>query len=255
MPVCNHGCRAAGVRQIRYRHNDLDHLDALLAERSGRPGARFILTESVFSMDGDRTDIAALADIADRHDAFLYIDEAHATGVLGPHGMGLSGDAPGRVDLIMGTFSKALGGFGAYIAGSKALCDFLVNRSGGFIYTTALPPAGLGAIDAALDLVPTLEAERARLQTEAERVRGVFWALGLNTGTSDTQIVPAIVGDETATLEFGRRLEERGILAIAIRPPTVPAGTSRIRLALSAAHGPADIDALIAAAASIVEAS
>jgi 8-amino-7-oxononanoate synthase len=103
--------------------------------------------------------------------------------------------------------------------------------------------------------VPTLEVERARLQAEAGRVRGAFRALGLNTGTSDTQIVPAIVGDEAATLEFGRRLEEQGILAIAIRPPTVPARTSRIRLALSAAHCPTDIDALIAAAASIVEAS
>src|SRR3546814_12730642 len=114
-------------------------------------------------MDGDRVDVIRLADIARRHDAFVYLDEAHATGVLGPGGMGLAGLAPGEVDLAMGTFSKALGGFGAYVAGSKTLCDYLVNANSGFIYSHALPPSVLGAIDAALDLVPKVAAERARL--------------------------------------------------------------------------------------------
>ena len=122
----HHGCQAAGVRQIRFRHNDLDHLESLLAHRaqetgSGLPVSRFIITESVFSMDGDRTDVVRLADLADRFNAFVYLDEAHATGVLGPGGMGLAGLAPGRIDLAMGTFSKALGGFGAYVAGSRAV--------------------------------------------------------------------------------------------------------------------------------------
>ncbi|MEI7611082.1 MAG: aminotransferase class I/II-fold pyridoxal phosphate-dependent enzyme, partial [Rhodospirillaceae bacterium] len=116
------GCQAAGVRQIRFRHNDLDHLDDLLRRHRGREAARFIVTESVFSMDGDRADLAALADLADRHGAFLYVDEAHATGVLGPRGAGLSATVPGRIDLVMGTFGKALGGFGAYVAGSRVLC-------------------------------------------------------------------------------------------------------------------------------------
>ncbi|QCO19026.1 8-amino-7-oxononanoate synthase (plasmid) [Azospirillum brasilense] len=245
----HHGCAAAGVRQIRFRHNDLGHLEALLAQRAGEPGARFIVTESVFSMDGDRADVPALAALAERHGAFLFLDEAHATGVLGPRGMGLAALGEGRVDLAMGTFSKALGGFGAYVAGSRALCDYLVNRCGGLIYATALPPAVLGAMDAALDLVPTLDAERARLQGMAERLRAAFHGLGIATAGSSTQIVPAITGSEEDALALSRRLEERGILGIAIRPPTVPPGTSRLRFALSAAHTDADLETLTGAVA------
>ncbi|HTR16185.1 MAG TPA: aminotransferase class I/II-fold pyridoxal phosphate-dependent enzyme [Acetobacteraceae bacterium] len=232
----HHGCRAAGVRQHRYRHNDLNHLEDLLAASAGKHGRRFIVTESVFSMDGDRADIAGLKALADRHGAFLYLDEAHATGVLGPGGAGLAGAAGGGVDLVMGTFSKALGGFGAYVAGSRVLCDYLLNACSGFIHTTAPPPPVLGAIDAALDLLPGMDRERAWLAEAGERVRGAFRAAGIETGASSTQIIPAILGDEAATLGFARALEEAGLLAIAIRPPTVPAGTSRIRFALSAAH-------------------
>ncbi len=241
----HHGCAAAGVRQIRFRHNDLDHLEELLASKSGERARRFILTESVFSMDGDRADVVGLSEIARRHDAFLYLDEAHATGVLGPGGMGLAGLAAGGVDLAMGTFSKALGGFGAYIAGSKTLCDYLVNNSSGFIYSTALPPAVLGAIDAALDLVPAMDVDRARLLDAGDHVRARFQAAGIDTGQSTTQIVPAIVGEAGRALALSTALEEAGLLATAIRPPTVPPGTSRIRLALSAAHGQAEIDRLI----------
>jgi len=253
------GCQAAGVKQIRFRHNDLDHLESLLAAKvkagggtgagtgagRGKPVSRFIVTESVFSMDGDRTDVARLADLADRYQAFVYLDEAHATGVLGPGGMGLAGLAPGRIDLAMGTFSKALGGFGAYVAGSRALCDYLINTCSGFIYTTALPPAVLGAMDAALDLVPTLDAERARLGANGDRLRAALQDMGLDTGDSSTQIVPAIVGDEARALDMAASLERRGLLAVAIRPPTVPAGTSRLRLTLSAAHRDADVAQLI----------
>ena len=218
---------------------------AARADPSAAPAVRFILTESVFSMDGDRADVARLAALAERYQAFVYLDEAHATGVLGPGGMGLAGLAPGGVDLAMGTFSKALGGFGAYVAGSRALCDYLVNACSGFIYTTALPPAVLGAMDAALDLVPTLDAERTRLAASGERLRTALHGLGVDTGDSSTQIVPAIVGDEARALALAAALEQRGLLAVAIRPPTVPAGTSRLRIALSAAHRDGDIDQLI----------
>jgi 8-amino-7-oxononanoate synthase len=245
----HHACRAAGVAQIRYRHNDMAHLAELLAAHEGAAGKRFIVTESVFSMDGDQADLAALRDLANRHDAFLYLDEAHATGVLGPDGMGLSGTLPGAADLAMGTFSKALGGFGAYVAGSKPLCDWLVNRASGFIHTTALPPTVLGAIDAALDLVPGMDAERRLLQSHADRLRAALRDLGIDCGPSSTQIVPAIVGDEASALALAARLRVEGILAVAIRPPTVPAGTSRLRLALSAAHSEADISRLITALA------
>ncbi|HRQ83241.1 MAG TPA: aminotransferase class I/II-fold pyridoxal phosphate-dependent enzyme, partial [Azospirillaceae bacterium] len=241
----HHGCAAAGVRQIRFRHNDLNHLEELLKAREGEPGRRFIVTESVFSMDGDRAPVAALADLAERWGAFLYIDEAHATGVLGPGGKGLSAEAPGRVDLIMGTFSKALGGFGAYVAGSKVLCDYLVNRCGGFIYATAPPPAVLGAMDAALDLVPALDAERAHVAGLAADLRAGLRRLGLSDAGSTTQIVPAVTGSEASALDLSAKLAEAGFLGVAIRPPTVPAGASRIRFALSAAHSADDLAALL----------
>lgn len=243
----HHGCAAAGARQIRFRHNDLDDLAALLAAKGRDAPARIILTESVFSMDGDTADLARLSALAHEHDAFLFIDEAHATGVLGPNGAGLSATVPGGVDLVMGTFSKALGGFGAYIAGSRLLRDYLVNACGGFIYSTAPPPAVLGAIDAALDLVPAMDAERRHLAALAARLREGLRGIGIDTGTSATQIVPAIVGDSDAAVALSGRLAERGILAAAIRPPTVPAGTSRLRLALRATQSPEDIDGLLAA--------
>ena len=243
----HHGCQAASVRQIRFRHNDLDHLEQLLAEREGEAGRRFILTESVFSMDGDVIDLRRLAAIAERWNAFVYLDDAHATGVLGPRGMGLSGDLPGRIDLVMGTFSKGMGSFGAYAAGSRALIDYLVNACSGFIYTTAPPPPVLGAIDAALDLVPGMDAERAHLHGLADRLRAGLAEAGIDTLASSTQIVPAAVGEEADALEAARRLEAGGFLAVAIRPPTVPKGSSRIRFALSAAHSAEDVDRLLTA--------
>lgn len=240
----------SGVRQHRFRHNDLAHLEELLDARGRGAPARLIVAESVYSMDGDRADIAALAALARRHDAFLYVDEAHATGVLGPHGRGLcagvNGGAAG-VGLVMGTFSKALGGFGAYVAGSRALCDWLVNACSGFIFSTAPPPAVLGAIDAALDLVPGMDAERAHLAALGHRLREGLAARGFDTCGSTTQIVPAVVGEEAETLGLSARLAQAGILAAAIRPPTVAKGSSRLRLALRAAHCEADIAALLEA--------
>jgi 8-amino-7-oxononanoate synthase len=241
-----HGARIAGVKPLRFRHNDLAHLAELLTAHPGAPGTRFIATESVFSMDGDRADIAGLVALAAQHGAFLYIDEAHATGVLGAGGMGLCAHVAG-VDLVMGTFSKALGGFGAYVTGSRPLIDFLQNACAGFIYTTAPPPPVLGAIDAALDLVPDMDTQRAHLAIQAQRVRNAFSAFGIDTAGSSTQIIPAMVGDAGTALALADALRAQGILAVAIRPPTVPAGTSRIRFALSAAHTEAAVDALIAA--------
>ncbi|HLB07565.1 MAG TPA: 8-amino-7-oxononanoate synthase, partial [Alphaproteobacteria bacterium] len=226
-----HGVKAARVAPVLYRHNDLDHLESLLKEHTQRTARPFILTESVFSMDGDRADLKGLVALAERYGAFLYVDEAHATGVLGPRGMGLACEYAGRIDLIMGTFSKALGSYGAYLACSAVVRDYLINRASGLIYSTALPPPVLGAIDAALDLVPGLEAERRRLHANAERLRRAFRTAGLNIGRSSTQIVPVILGEPEAVMGAARALEAEGILAVAIRPPTVPEGTGRIRFA------------------------
>ncbi|EPR41695.1 aminotransferase class I and II [Desulfovibrio sp. X2] len=245
------GLAAAGARQIRYRHNDLAHLAELLEKHPAGDAPRFIVTESVFSMDGDVTDVAALMKLARAHEAHVYLDEAHATGVLGRQGFGLS--VGHGVDIAMGTFSKALGCFGAYVACSARMKDYLVNRCSGLIYATALPPAVLGSIDAAVELTPTLDAQRARLLAHAERMRREFAALGFSTGASATQIIPLMLGEEERALAAARRLEEAGVLGVAIRPPTVPAGTARIRFALSAAHSDADLDVLTAAVAKLRE--
>jgi 8-amino-7-oxononanoate synthase len=240
------GCAAAGVKEIRFRHNDLAHLDELLTQHAqGKPS--FIVTESVFSMDGDRADVAALHALAARHNAQLYLDEAHATGVLGPRGRGLGGDAPGAV--IMGTLGKAFGSAGAYIAGSRRLIDYLINRCAGFIYSTAPAPAACGAVDAALDLIPTMDAERALLAERGNRLRHRLGELSIPTLASTTQIVPAVLGSESKALDAQHKLEERGVLAIAIRPPTVQEGASRLRFALSSAHSDSDFEALLDAVA------
>ena len=238
-----HGCRLARARTQVFRHLDLDHLEQLLGGSTGR---KLILTESVFSMDGDRADLPALVQLAERHGAALYVDEAHSSGVLGPQGRGLAAEC-GGVDVVMGTLGKAFGAFGAYIAGSRLLIDYLVNRCSGLIYTTALPPAVLGAVDAALELIPTMDGERHRLAAHGQRLRHALAALGLDTLESTTQIVPAVIGSEVDTLAAAARLEAAGILAVAIRPPTVAPGTSRLRFALSTALAEPEMDRLLAA--------
>ena len=235
------GCKAAGVREIRYRHGDAAHLAELLSQYQSDSRPRFILTESVFSMDGDVAPLDDIVRLARAHDACLIVDDAHATGILGRAGGGLSDGA----DIVIGTFSKALGSFGAYVACSVTMRDYLINRCGGLIYSTALPPQVLGAIDAALDLIPSMDEDRAYVARLAARFRTGAAALGQDTGNSSTQIVPLIVGAPEAALQLSEALRERGVWATAIRPPTVPAGTARIRLAFTRAHQERDIDLIL----------
>jgi len=235
------GCAAAGAHEIRYRHGDAVHLGELLSQYQDDSQPKFILTESVFSMDGDVAPLAAVARLARENNAMLIVDDAHATGILGEGGRGLSDEA----DLVIGTFSKALGGFGAYVACSARLRDYLINRCGGLIYSTALPPPVLGAIDAALDLLPSLDAQRAHVACLAERFCVGARALSFDTRASTTQIVPLMAGTNHAALALSKRLREAGFFATAIRPPTVPAGTARLRLAFTAAHTEADVDTLV----------
>lgn len=238
------GIRLAGCQKTLYDHNNLGHLGQLLEDSRDKPYSRIlIVTESVFSMDGDRCDVDGLIKLADTYQALLVIDEAHATGVVGPRGMGLT--AGKNVDVTIGTFGKALGSFGAYIAGSKQITDYLVNCCSGFVYTTALPPPVIGSIDAALDLVPGMEKERKTLHENAAFFRENLQRIGYDTGNSTTQIVPIIIGNEEETLALSDRLEKNGFLATAIRPPTVPRGHSRIRIALSAAHTRQQVEELI----------
>src|SRR6266545_6612006 len=159
------GCQAAGVHQLRYRHCDAGHLRELLSQYQDDDWPKFILTESVFSMDGDVAPLSEIAALSRAHGATLVVDDAHATGILGDEGRGLSDNA----DIAIGTFSKALGGFGGYVASTGMVRDYLVNRCSGLIYSTALPPPVLGAIDAALDLVPGMDAARAHVAELAKR--------------------------------------------------------------------------------------
>lgn len=225
------GCRGARAKVHFYAHGDMDDLRGLLRDHGDGSDARIIITESVFSMDGDRADLPALNTIAADHDALLYVDEAHATGVLGERGAGLTADHPGAA-LVMGTFSKAMGCFGAYVACSATVRDYLVNMCASLIFSTAPPPAVLGSMSAALELVPGMNAERTQLARLGEEMRLGLHGLGYDTLGSSTQIIPLVVGSERDALELGQHLLDRDIAALPIRPPTVPNGTSRIRLAL-----------------------
>ncbi len=236
----NHNSLIQGARLGRchvevFKHNDPDHLHRLLVRNQHQGYSRILIaTESVFSMDGDLAPLDDIVAMADTFGAILVVDEAHATGVVGPRGMGLS--CGKGVDVVIGTFSKACGGFGAYVACSRKIRDYLINCCSGIIYSTALPPAVMGAIDAALELIPTMESERQALHEHAQWLRNQLTAAGWDCGASRTQIVPVISGRESDTLELSRWLAHKGIFASAIRPPTVEKGKSRIRLTVTALH-------------------
>jgi 7-keto-8-aminopelargonate synthetase-like enzyme len=230
----------AGIR--RFRHNDAAHLDALLRDCPAT-GRRLVLTESVFSMDGDLAPLADLAEAAGRHEAMLLVDEAHATGVFGPGGSGCirAAGLEDRINLSMGTLSKALGSQGGFAACSTEWRALLVNNARSFIYSTGLAPASAGAAIGALEILERDPGMGARLLLRAAAVRDCLKAAGLNTGASASQIIPVIVGDTERAVRVMRRLRDAGMLAVAIRPPTVPAGTARIRLSITLEHTDADL--------------
>ncbi|QNT78701.1 aminotransferase class I/II-fold pyridoxal phosphate-dependent enzyme [Entomobacter blattae] len=247
----HYGCALGGARQIRFRHNDLNHLKERLQSCQHKKGQRFIVTESVFSMDGDQVDIDSLLELAQQFSAFVYVDEAHACGLYGPEGRGFSYGKPGCA-VVMGTLSKAFGGFGGYVATSAALCEWLVNKSSGFIHTTALPPAVWGALSAALEKIPSMRYERQELVEKAQFVRQKFRAMGLNIAQSTTHIIPVIFSSSAQALRVAECLKTYGIYTVAIRPPTVPVGQSRIRFTLCAFHQWKDIEILCQAMAEII---
>ncbi|MFZ1984584.1 MAG: 8-amino-7-oxononanoate synthase [Desulfatitalea sp.] len=238
------GARLARCRVEIFEHNDTDHLRALLEHHRPQGFSRIlIVTESVFSMDGDLCPLEELVALAQAFEAILVVDEAHATGVLGPQGMGLTHSR--GVDVVVGTFSKACGTFGAYVAGSQHLRDYLINCCAGIIYSTALPPAVLGAISGALELIPAMDADRRRLRANADLLRTSLQRMGWDCGRSATQIVPVVVGPESKAVALSQWLAANGIYASAIRPPTVERDRSRIRLAVTALHQSEDIQRVI----------
>jgi 8-amino-7-oxononanoate synthase len=245
------GCRLSRADVHVFPHADVEGLEARL--RTVRARRRLIVTDSVFSMDGDAAPLREICDLAQRYDAMVMVDEAHATGVVGERGAGLV-EALGleqRVSVQMGTLGKALGAFGAFIAGSQGLIDLLVNRARTFIFTTALPPPVVAAAAAALTIVAREPERRAAVRRNAERLRRGLRALGYEVrGDDSSHIVPVIVGDAAATMALSAALLEEGVFAHGIRPPTVADGTARIRATVMATHSPADIDAAVAAFAS-----
>jgi 8-amino-7-oxononanoate synthase len=239
------GCRLSRATIHRFAHRDVDELEAMLRQAE-RDGARrkLIVTETVFSMNGDVAPLAEIVELKERYGASLFVDEAHADGVFGPHGEGFAHElgVADRIDLHMGTFGKAFGAYGAYVAGRSLWIDYLVNAGRSFIFTTGLPPAVIGAVDAALDLVRGGHALRADLHAKAGRFRETLRGRGFDVHGSTTQIVPLVVGDSEAALALSQSLERAGVLAVAIRPPTVPVGTARLRFSVSVLHEEAELD-------------
>ena len=241
------GCRLSRATIHAYPHADVRALERELAGTSPG-GRRLIVTDSVFSMDGDRAPLPPLVAVAEAYHSWLMVDEAHAAGVLGARGAGLAEEdgVADRITVHMGTLGKALGSAGAYVAGSRALVELVLNRARSFIYTTGIVPAAVAAAGAALDVVAAEPERRATLLAHAETLRSGVRALGLDA-RGDTQIVPVVVGDNARALAFAAALLERGVLVLAIRPPTVPEGTARLRVAPMATHTPAQIERVLAA--------
>ena len=241
------GAALSRARVVRFHHNDPDHARHLLQRTAG--ARALLVTESVFSMDGDLAPLPELAAVAEAHDALFVVDEAHATGVFGPHGAGLvsaHGLQP-RVHAAITTFSKALGGYGGAVTCSAALRTWLVNASRPFIYTTAPPPPVLAAARAALELLAAEPDLGPALLARARTFRDALRADGFDPFQSDSPIVPVRIGNEAPALAVAQRLEAAGFLVVAIRPPTVPDGTARLRISISRAHSDADLQALRAA--------
>jgi 8-amino-7-oxononanoate synthase len=235
------GCRLARAETFVYRHADVEHLAWGLREAGGR--ASLIVSDGVFSMDGDVAPIADLAGLAREHRCRLMIDEAHATGALGPGGRGSVAAAglSGEVDLIVGTLGKALGSYGAYVCASSELREYLLNTARSFIFSTALPPPALAAALAALELLEEEPAMVERLNANAAGLRQGLTAEGLAAGGGESQIVPLPVGEPGRAMELCERLLERGVFAQGIRPPTVPPGSSRLRFSVMATHEEAEL--------------
>jgi glycine C-acetyltransferase/8-amino-7-oxononanoate synthase len=231
------GCKASRAQIVVYRHLDHEHLRCCLQRHRGE-GRRLIVTDSVFSMDGDVAPLEQIVELTREHDAQLIVDEAHATGALGPDGRGALAQAglAAEVDAIVGTLGKALGSYGAYVCGQAKTIRYLVNAARPLIFSTApAPPAVAGAL-AALELLEQRPHRVARLHSAARSLRAALAAEGFAVQESDMHIVPLVVGDERDAVKLSQAALERGVFAQAIRPPTVPAGSSRLRLAAMASH-------------------
>ena len=237
------GCRLSKASIQIYRHLDMEHLEFLLKENQAKR-RKLIVTDGIFSMDGDEARLPEVIQLAKRYDTLTMVDEAHAIGVIGPTGRGTVEhfQLSQEVDILMGTFGKALGCFGAYMAGRKSLVEFLINTGRVFLYTTALPPSVSASVLASLDLLDEEPERRERLWTNVHYLREGLNQLGFDTMKSQAHIIPVLIGEPKITMEMDRRLLESGVFVQGIRPPTVPEGKCRLRVTVMATHTREDLD-------------
>ncbi|OGW16563.1 MAG: 8-amino-7-oxononanoate synthase [Nitrospirae bacterium GWC2_57_13] len=242
------GCRLSRAEVHVYSHGDMNHVESLL-KKTARARRRLIVTDGVFSMEGDIAPLPDLCTLAEKYGALLMVDDAHATGVLGDSGRGTAEHfgVSGRVPVQMGTLGKALGSFGAYIAGDRDMITYILNKARSLIFSTALPPAVCAASLAALRVLEQEPWRREQLRKNVHRFVVVLMAQGVDVAASETPIIPIIIGDSEKALLAGQSLMDKGMFALAVRPPTVPEGTARIRMTIMATHSPEDLDRAAAA--------
>ena len=229
----NYGCYLTRQKIARYNHLDLNHLEFLL-KKSEKKNPKFIITETIFSMDGDTIDIENLRFIAKKFNAFLYLDEAHSLGIYGKKGAGISSSGKYEKEIIVGTFGKSFGCFGSFVSASRKVIEKIVNSCSGLIYTTALPPAVYASIFAALKLMPSLNSERKKILENSKFLRTNLSDLSIDLGYSDSHIIPLILKSEKMCLKLKKYLETNGYFVKAITSPTVMKGKERIRLSVTA---------------------
>jgi 8-amino-7-oxononanoate synthase len=237
------GCLLSGARTIRFRHNDLPHLEQILKEKRSQFNNCLIVVESIYSMDGDRCPLVELVQIKKRFDFMLMVDEAHATGIYGENGAGIieEDNVSREVDIAMGTFGKALGSYGAYAAASQEFVDFLVNKARSFIYATALPPAVVGATLASLYLIESEPQLRMDLHTKVAYFKKQLRKNGFRDDPGPSQIVPVMVGESAKAMAIAEELQKNHIYVKAVRPPTVPEGSARLRFSITRYHREDDL--------------
>lgn len=245
------GCLLSGAQLNRFRHNDIKHLKQLL-EKSDRHSQKLIITESLFSMDGDIAPLDELCEVAEAYNALLLVDDAHAVGMFGRGGKGLTFGRK-RIDFVTGTFGKSFGSLGGYVLCSNEMKDYFVNFASGFIYSTGIQPSTVGAVLEGLNRIPYLEDERSNILELSKKLRFGLEKLGFSTCNSSSHIVPMLTGSDKSTLRLAGYLYENGIFAAAIRPPTVPENTARIRFSLTTAHNIQDIEHLLTSIQSFVK--
>ena len=238
------GCKDKRINFLRFHHNDMNHLEYLLKKNKFKQNPKFILSESIFSMDGDFADIESLVNLKKKYNSFLFLDEAHATGVYGKNGFGLSLEFNNDIDCVTGTFSKAFGSFGAYVSCSKNLKSFLINKCPSFIYSTSLPFSLLASIYSGIKIIPKLKNERKKLIKNSYFLRTMLNKEGFNIGNSQTNIIPIIIGNSKKALIISKKLEKKGFYVVPIRPPSVPPNSSRLRISITSSHSQNNIKKL-----------